>query len=1151
MIRHSVRIVIALLIALAIWWIGPLISIGVYRPLGWQLLRQILVAIALIWGFWPSLQWLWSRLTATPRRFRKTSPPKAASESAPGKPDYVDDTLAQLERQLARSDGAPMPCYVLLGASGSGKSSLLAWALRDSVHPPVGIGQELGLDFRLGRDAVWLDTQGAWSLREGYDQDASANWDKLLAGLSALRGKLRVSGVVLCVDAGDLVSMAAKRRKQLAVAIRQRLLALRDGLGRHPGVYLALTGLDRLDGAVSMLSLMSPERWTRGIGFPLQMAGEGGKTEANTEWDGALQGLEGRVQSQVLFSAPQAGDIEANHAQLRFVETMGRLRQAVLGLLLPLFAPDAGGNGARLRGVWMGSVAEVADIEVDGPDASIRPLGELWNPLLQQVVLEGELMDRDLTEEARLAQEQPTQSAPQSRRRRALNALRWAAIPALSAMLLAWVAWGYFAERHYLEYVWAQFSEGKALAREQASGPPNTGSPLLAVAAQMRYAQAQAENAEQGLGTPYFEHRRVAETATDTYHRHLQKTLMPELYNEVKRTLLTQSEGSPGDIFLTLKVYLMLCRPQYRSADALERWISNRWEALSEGQYSDDDKHMLISDVRTLIALPGLPPAPEDANLVQAARAQAAQIPSVTRVLNHIRDQGLPAQVQNISLARAAGFGSAMSLRMRNGVPDTDMAVSGWYTRAGYTDVFLPRLEASARATLEEESWVLHNEPLKGNGFEVDGLVQKLADSARNQFLQDYISTWQNFLANVSVRAVTGLDDAAQLAAAMMNSQSPLANLVRFAGRETTLTGNYDGGMDSWIDRQKSRLEKGRRTVIGELSGEHYRTTLLPEHVVEEHFLPLRQLAKQLENNDDKGNNPLSRLFDTLYRQLGLVNGALQTGQMLPSQYDMFTKLRGDASLQPEPVRGVMLDLANSGSSSVSSQAQTLINRGAAGATRNVCDQGLTGRYPFRRGASMDAGVEDFERLFAPQGVMATYFREHLAPYVDTASRPWKARAMDGGKQTLVNSSVIRSYENASRIRDAMLDDGGRLRVPVVLRFLDMDPQLAEMQMDIAGQTLRFAHGATTPQRVDWNGQSQKLAIRLQMKSVDGRVNTLQYDGPWALFRFFDAGRNVGGLADRRERVYQGSLGAVRIEWQSLSSPSPLWSGLIQSFRCP
>ena len=114
-----------------------------------------------------------------------------------------------------------------------------------------------------------------------------------------------------------------------------------------------------------------------------------------------------------------------------------------------------------------------------------------------------------------------------------------------------------------------------------------------------------------------------------------------------------------------------------------------------------------------------------------------------------------------------------------------------------------------------------------------------------------------------------------------------------------------------------------------------------------------------------------------------------------------------------------------------------------------------------------------------------------------------------------------------------------------------MDPQLAEAQLDIGGTTLRFAHGATVPRQIDWNGREGQLAIRLQVTSVDGRRDALQFDGPWALFRLFDAGQVVTSATDRRETIYRTSLGTVRIEWQAMSTPSPLWSGLLQSFSCP
>ncbi|SMF98895.1 type VI secretion system membrane subunit TssM [Burkholderia singularis] len=1163
MIRTSLRFFVAVLIAIAIWWVGPLFAIGIYHPFGPIWVREILVAGVLAWGLWPTLGRIWARLAMSPRRVRA---PKPAARA-----DFVDERLGDLDRQLKahwlreprsrwkhwlgvlrREHRTMLPWYLVLGAEGSGKTNLVAKAVHAAgsdeeravaVDPLSSRGEDF--NFRITHGAVWFDIGGRWNIRDGIDDSVFEAWKKLLRGLHKLRGSAPISGVVLCVDSASMIDLPQDTRKRLADITHRRLAEMREVFGQQAQVYVALNGIDKLDGAVSTLSLMDAERWAGGVGFCLpDDAIEANASAASARWKGELERLQERVQQQVLFSAPAATEVAANYAQLRFVETLSQLHKALLVWLQIAISPGEHYAASRLRGVWMGSMAELAaagggaGAGAGGGPEPTRPLSALWTPLFRQVELE-----RDAARPGGV----------KSWRGRLGRIASWVIAPALAACLLLWFGWGYFAERNYLDDVWAQFSEAKRIAQTQAAYGPEGGSPLLDVAGQMRYAQAQAEDAGRGMATPYFEHGLVADAALETYHRQLQKMLMPELYNEVRRTLVAQTNGTPGDIYQTLKVYLMLCRPARRNADDVVRWLNSRWDSLTGGQqYSDEDRNALMAHVRELINLPKLQGTPEDANLVRSARAMAAQLPLVTRVLQHIRAQGLPPQVNDISLSRAAGFESAMSLRMRSNIPSTDVAVSGWYTRAGYTDVFVPRLEKSARAMLEEESWVLRDETLHGNSFQIDGLVQKLADSTRAQFLQDYIASWQHFLDDVTVRNVTGLDDASQLAAAMMDSQSPLASLLRFAARETTLTGASDeGNIDSWIDRQKYRFEKGRRQIVGELSGQHYRTLLLPEHVVEDHFQAIRQLAAQLNNRNTASSNPLGRLFEPLYRQLGLVNGALQAGQVLPAQYDAFARLKETAARQPDPVRNIMLDLIGSGSTMSTRESGALLSRGAAGATSVVCSTGFTGRYPFRRNSQIDAGVDDFERLFSAQGVMAAYFRDHLAPYVDTSATPWRALPVNGGTIGMVSPSVLRSYEMADRIRGATLDEGGHLRISAVLRFIDMDSQLSEAQLTIGGQTVRYAHGITTPQRVDWNGQSGKLAITLQLKSVDGRLTSLQFNGPWALFRFFDAGQAVGGTADRRERLYETSLGTVRLEWQALTAPSPIWSGILQSFRCP
>lgn len=347
MIRTSLRVFAAILIAILIWWVGPLFAFGIYHPLGPVWVREILVALVLIWGFWPTLARLWARLAMSPRQVKVAPKTKQL--------DFVDKHLRNLDQQLkerwrkeprgrwkrwvgtlTREHRAMLPWYLVLGSEGSGKTSLVAKAvsvsgsLQDRVlGSDATYGRGDDFNFRITREAVWFDVGGRWSLRAGAGADEAEfdAWRKLLRGMRRLRKGAPISGVVLCVDGLDMVDAPLDARKRLADSVRARLEEMREAFGQQVQVYVALNGLDRLDGAVSTLSLLDASKWAKGVGFSLPDDGaEADAARADANWQHALQGLQQRVQQQVLYSAPAATEVSMNHAQLRFVETLSRLR---------------------------------------------------------------------------------------------------------------------------------------------------------------------------------------------------------------------------------------------------------------------------------------------------------------------------------------------------------------------------------------------------------------------------------------------------------------------------------------------------------------------------------------------------------------------------------------------------------------------------------------------------------------------------------------------------------------------------------------------------------------------------------------------------------------------------------------------------------
>ena len=90
---------------------------------------------------------------------------------------------------------------------------------------------------------------------------------------------------------------------------------------------------------------------------------------------------------------------------------------------------------------------------------------------------------------------------------------------------------------------------------------------------------------------------------------------------------------------------------------------------------------------------------------------------------------------------------------------------------------------------IEEESRVLRDSAEGKNAVNSLASAQKLADEARKLYLIEYADKWDAFMRDVRARPVNGLEDAAILARQLSDPSSPLANTVRFAARETSMTG--------------------------------------------------------------------------------------------------------------------------------------------------------------------------------------------------------------------------------------------------------------------------------------------------------------------------------------------------------------------------
>ena len=72
-----------------------------------------------------------------------------------------------------------------------------------------------------------------------------------------------------------------------------------------------------------------------------------------------------------------------------------------------------------------------------------------------------------------------------------------------------------------------------------------------------------------------------------------------------------------------------------------------------------------------------------------------------------------------------------------------------------------------------------------------------------------------------------------------------------------------------------------------------------------------------------------------------------------------------------------------------SSRSHAQINEQWQSQVFPLCRSALENRYPIIRGSQVDVTLDDFAKLFAPNGLIDSFFKTNLKSFVDTTRIPW------------------------------------------------------------------------------------------------------------------------------------------------------------------
>lgn len=1186
----ALSLLAALSVALLIWIGGPLLAFAGWHPLESEIARiAVIVALLVLWLGKRVARKLRAKL-ANNRLFDALGSRSQASPAAAEDPERFEvvrqrfsEAVATMKSfrpasragLVARALGDKryvyqLPWYLFIGPPGSGKTTALLnsglkFPLADRLgnEPIRGVGGTRNCDWWFTDQAVLIDTAGRYTTQDSDAETDAKEWREFLALLRKHRPRQPINGALVTVSVSDLLQLSPRELEAQANAVRNRLQELSTTLGNEFPVYLLVTKTDLLAGFVEFFGHFDREQREQVWGSTFEYRPNGPNEVDPDTFSARFQELVKHVDDLTLERLQTEQDPSRRAAIFGFARQLAGIGPALSSFAETAFPATKLARAPILRGVYLtsgtqegtpidrvvGALARQFGLQ-RGPTPALQPSGRAYflTRLLNQVIFpEAGLAGTNLRWERRLATG------------------KWVA--SVSALVIAGVAlvgWSisYLNNSRYLDAV----DQKTAALKEAISGrvADSIDLPtLLPIYAAVRAlpttysVSPEHPRVDQGLGL--FQAPKIAEAADQAYHRLLEQTLAPAIAARIA-AVLRSGAANPELRYETLKTYLMMRDPAHLDREAIRGWVAFDLDTDQTLALSAGERRELLAHVDAMLARNGFQDAVvADEALIARTRSALLRTSFPQRAYDRLKRQGI-GDFPEFRISNAAGPTAAAVFTRPSG-KSLNEGVPGFYSYDAYHKGFVKALDAVVRTLAAEEVWVLGLTDSENarRATDLQGR-EELADQVKRLYLQDYARQWEQFVGDIALVRGDSLSDTIQTARLLSAPDSPLPPLLRAIVREVSLTEKEGepSAVEKAVDKATGAVRGTRETLTRLLgAGAAAAAAAQPagtpiESIVDDRFEHLRRLVRGPPGGG--GTPPIDQtiaLINELYELMSTTETVVRSGGAPPSN-TVIDKVKIDAARLPEPVRSMLGSLAAGGANQALGATRANISRSMASSVGEFCAQAINGRYPFVPGSKQDVTPDDFARLFAAGGVLDAFFQQHLAAHVDTSRKPWKFRTV--GSSTMGDSASLIQFQRAAEIRDVFFGGGARgpaLRIQ--MKPVEMDPAILQFSLDVDGQILRYAHGPSVSQALQWPGPKGSNQIRIQASPPGpSGASGLVFEGPWALYRMFDQARIESAAQPERFRADFAIDGRhVLFDVTTSSVRNPFRLPELQAFRCP
>jgi type VI secretion system protein ImpL len=1151
--RSIVLLIGLLLIVVFIWYAGPYFEFGNYSPL--ESTEARLIAIGAVVGAW----FLW-RIAKRLRAFRASRRLLAAvvaqPQPEPNRPpaevvklrERFDEAVAALQQQRSGHSLYELPWYVIIGAPGSGKTTaLLNSGLKFPLEQRVGKGALRGVggtrncDWWFTDEAIFLDTAGRYTTQDSDEASDTAGWSEFLALLRKYRARRPINGVILTINAPDLLIRGASTRETHVDAARSRLEELNRELGIQLPVYLMVTKCDLIDGFAEYFDDLSAadraQVW--GVTFPYEQSLANETAPAfPAEFDALITRLNERVYERV----EGVRDTRRRTKVFGFPQQMATLRETLTRFVTDVFDARQFAGRILLRGVYftsgtqhgtpidrlLGSIGRSfgAGAAVAAPAGAVKTY--FVEALLKDVMIgESGLAGINLRLEARKA---------------ALQLGTYAAmglVAALGAALL-WVS--YNRNRDFLERTAGEIHAFEQIPPVTAASTPDRLVPRLdALRAIVDSTDRYRADTSWLMSWGLYQGASIGRSATDAYVREVDSTLLPRLATQL-RLRVRESFRDPEQLFLYLKAYRMLGEPKHLDKEYLQTIAELEWEPSRVGSAVSPAllKHLQMLFDRG----DALRPLPVDSTLLAEASSSLRQTSMARIMYIGLKRDASQAGGPELRLDQQAGLNVERVFRRRSGVP-LSAPLSPFFNSATFKD-FVINGRVKLGAQLAKDSWVWG----ESSTSSAVGATRHVAE-VTGIYENEYIEYWEDLLDDLQFIPPRTVEETKQTLAILTSTGSPLRGLLRVVRDQTTLADTTPPppatGTMATTRKKIQEILKGAEKSVAQVTGVAAASAGVR---VTGRFNWVRQLI-----GGETGQSPLDGIMATLLQiqqdleTLGPELSAKQPIEIMSSQTfrGLTQSLKQQIDAAPPVFRNLLSGLVETPIRKVREEASAIVDRLYEEQVEPTCMSRIAGRYPFAD-AAQDVQLSDFAHIFGYGGLFDKFFTDQLEKHVDTTRSPWTWR--EGAIQS--SHGLLAQFEAASRLREMFFPPGSKQpEVPFTVTISDIDAATSRFVLEVDGRLVDYKQREPpTRKPLQWPGEkSGRVQTAFEARFLE-EPRTI--GGPWAWFRMIDA--HAAGGPDAQQRVLlnvrQGEHRASILVEAARATDNPFATKTWRHFSC-